>query len=155
MPSYASSLNGTRYRFDDLKALLACASPLRSGDQLAGIAAAHDEQRVAARLALADLPLRSFLDDAVIPYEQDEVTRLIVDSHDAAAFAAVAHLTVGGLRDWLMSYAATPEALARLAPGLTPELVAAVSKPMRNPDLIAVAAKCSVVTAFRNTLGLE
>ena len=155
MPSYASSLNGTRYRFDDLKALLACASPLRSGDQLAGIAAEHDEQRVAARLALADLPLRGFLSETVVPYEQDEVTRLILDSHDAAAFAPVAHLTVGGLRDWLLSYDATSEALKRLAPGLTPEMVAAVSKLMRNQDLIAVAAKCRVVTAFRNTLGLE
>lgn len=154
MPSYASSLNGTRYRFDDLKTLLACASPLRSGDQLAGIAAAHDEQRVAARLALADLPLTAFLNEAAVPYEQDEVTRLIHDSHDAAAFAPVAHLTVGGFRDWLLSYAATTEALTQLAPGLTPEMVAAVSKLMRNQDLIAVAAKCRVVTAFRSTIGL-
>src|SRR3546814_14369562 len=141
MPSYASSLNGTRYRFDDLKALLACASPLRSGDQLAGIAAAHDEQRVAARLALADLPLRSFLDDAVIPYEQDEVTRLIVDSHDVDAFAAVAHLTVRGMRDWLLYSEATPEALARVATGTTPAMVAAVPNMTRKPDPIDMAAK--------------
>jgi len=153
MPSYASSLNGTRYRFDDLKTLLACATPRRSGDELAGIAADHDEQRVAAKFALADLPLRAFLAEAVIPYEQDEVTRLIVDSHDDDAFAPVAHLTVGEFRDWLLSYQASTDALAALAPGLTPEMVAAVSKLMRNQDLIAVAAKCRVVTAFRSTIG--
>jgi ethanolamine ammonia-lyase large subunit len=151
---YAASLNGTRHVFADLKTLLACASPLRSGDQLAGIAAESDERRVAARLALADLPLRRFLHEAVVPYEQDEVTRLIIDSHDAAAFAPVAALTVGEFRDWLLSYQADTVALAQLAPGLTPEMVAAVSKLMRNQDLIAVAAKCRVVTAFRNTLGL-
>ncbi|WP_374298946.1 ethanolamine ammonia-lyase subunit EutB [Ferrovibrio sp.] len=150
---YAASLNGTRHVFADLKTLLACASPLRSGDQLAGIAAESDERRVAAKLALADLPLRRFLDEAVVPYEQDEVTRLIIDSHDAAAFAPVAALTVGEFRDWLLSYEADAATLAKLAPGLTPEMVAAVSKLMRNQDLIAVAAKCRVVTAFRNTLG--
>lgn len=154
MSPYSSSLNGTRYRFDDLKTLLACASPRRSGDELAGIAAGSDERRVAARMALADLPLTTFLHDALIPYEQDEVTRLIIDSHDATAFSAVAHLTVGGFRDWLLSYEATTPALTALAPGLTPEMVAAVSKLMRNHDLIALAAKCSVVTAFRNTIGL-
>lgn len=151
---YAASLNGTRHVFVDLKTLLACASPLRSGDQLAGIAAESDERRVAAKLALADLPLRRFLDDTVVSYEQDEVTRLIIDSHDAAAFAPVAALTVGEFRDWLLSYQADTATLAQLAPGLTPEMVAAVSKLMRNQDLIAVAAKCRVVTAFRNTLGL-
>ncbi|WP_341910771.1 ethanolamine ammonia-lyase subunit EutB [Ferrovibrio terrae] len=154
MPGFAATLNGTRYAFTDLKALLACASPLRSGDQLAGVAAISDEQRVAAKMALADLPLRHFLTDALIPYEQDEVTRLIQDSHDAAAFAPVAHLTVGEFRDWLLSYQADTAALAKLAPGLTPEMVAAVSKLMRNQDLIAVAAKCRVITGFRTTLGL-
>ncbi|WP_300304796.1 ethanolamine ammonia-lyase subunit EutB [Ferrovibrio sp.] len=153
MSPYAASLNGTRHVFADLKTLLACASPLRSGDQLAGIAAESDERRVAAKLALADLPLRRFLDEAVVPYEQDEVTRLIIDSHDAAAFAPVATLTVGEFRDWLLSYQADTATLTALAPGLTPEMVAAVSKLMRNQDLIAVAAKCRVVTAFRNTLG--
>ncbi|MFN4278536.1 MAG: ethanolamine ammonia-lyase subunit EutB [Ferrovibrio sp.] len=153
MSSYAASLNGTRHVFADLKTLLACASPLRSGDQLAGIAAENDERRVAAKLALADLPLRRFLDEAVLPYEEDEVTRLIIDSHDATAFAPVASLTVGEFRDWLLSYQADTSTLANLAPGLTPEMVAAVSKLMRNQDLIAVAAKCRVITAFRNTLG--
>lgn len=154
MSGYAATLNGTRHRFADLRALLACATPLRSGDQLAGIAAASDEQRVAARLALADLPLKLFLSEALVPYEQDEVTRLIVDSHDAVAFAPVAHLTVGEFRDWLLSYQADTAALAKLAPGLTPEMVAAVSKLMRNQDLITVAAKCRVITGFRTTLGL-
>ena len=154
MPRFSTSLNGTRHVFADLKTVMACASPRRSGDELAGIAAQSDEHRVAAKMALADLPLRIFLDEALIPYEQDEVTRLIVDSHDAAAFAPVAHLTVGAFRDWLLSYQADGAALARLAPGLTPEMVAAVSKLMRNQDLIAVAAKCRVITGFRTTLGL-
>ncbi|AUH52250.1 ethanolamine ammonia lyase large subunit [Chromobacterium sp. ATCC 53434] len=152
--SHAISIGARRYRFADLKTLLARASPLRSGDQLAGIAAASAEERVAAQMCLADLPLSVFLDQAVIPYEDDEITRLIIDSHDAAAFAAVSQLTVGGLRDWLLSDAATPESLAALAPGLTPEMVAAVSKLMRNQDLILAAKKCRVVTAFRNTQGL-
>jgi ethanolamine ammonia-lyase large subunit len=152
--SYGHRIGVRGYRFADLRTLLARATPLRSGDQLAGIAAATAEERMAARFALADLPLAAFLDEAVVPYEDDEVTRLIVDTHDAAAFAAVAHLSVGGLRDWLLSPAATAESLAALAPGLTPEMAAAVSKLMRNQDLIAVARKCRVVTRFRDTLGL-
>lgn len=142
------------WTFDDLRGLLACASPARSGDQLAGLAADSDRQRVAARAALADLPLRTFLDQALIPYETDEVTRLIIDSHDGAAFAPIAHLTVGGFRDWLLSGAADGPGLAALAPGLTPEMTAAVSKLMRNQDLMLVASRCRVVTRFRNTLGL-
>ncbi len=142
------------FHFPDLRTLLACASPLRSGDQLAGIAAASAAERVAARIALADLPLTAFLHEAVVPYEHDEVTRLIIDTHDAAAFAPIAHLTVGGLRDWLLSDAATESALGALARGLTPEMVAATSKLMRNQDLMAVARRCRVVTRFRNTLGL-
>ncbi len=151
---YAASTGSTRYTFPDLRTLLAKASPLRSGDGLAGIAATSAAERVAAQSALADLPLVTFLNEAVIPYEDDAVTRLIVDSHDAAAFASVAHLTVGGFRDWLLSDTATGEVLASLAPGLTPEMAAAVSKICRNQDLIAIAAKCRVVTHFRNTLGL-
>jgi ethanolamine ammonia-lyase large subunit len=154
MPQYVSAFGGETFRFADLKALLACASARRSGDELAGLAAGSDSQRVAAKAALADLPLTEFLNEALIPYEADEVTRLIVDTHDAGAFRAVAHLTVGGFRDWLLSYEADGAALARIAPGLTPEMVAAVSKLMRNQDLIAVARKISVVTKFRNTLGL-
>jgi ethanolamine ammonia-lyase large subunit len=155
MPRYAHTVGSQTYRFDDLKALLACASSRRSGDELAGIAARSDEHRVAARYALADLPLTLFLNEAVIPYESDEVTRLIVDGHDADSFAPVASLTIGGLRDWLLSYAADTRTLTRLASGLTPEMVAAVSKLMRNQDLISVAAKCEVVTAFRTTVGLK
>ena len=151
---HAQTVGNHVYRFDDLKALLAKATPLRSGDQLAGIAAGSAEERMAARLALAELPLSTFLRDAVIPYEDDEVTRLIVDSHDAAAFAPVAHLTVGDFRDWLLSDAVSSDTLAALAPGLTPEMVAAVSKLMRNQDLILAARKCRVVTRFRNTIGL-
>ncbi|AXE36190.1 ethanolamine ammonia-lyase subunit EutB [Chromobacterium phragmitis] len=152
--SHAITIGPRTYRFADLKTLMARASPLRSGDQLAGIAAASAEERVAAQMCLADLPLSVFLNQALIPYEEDEVTRLILDSHDAAAFSAVSHLTVGGLRDWLLSDAATAETLAALAPGLTPEIAAAVSKLMRNQDLVQAAKKCRVVTAFRNTQGL-
>ena len=152
--AYAHTIGHQVHRYPDLKALLAKATPLRSGDQLAGIAAQTAQERIAARLALAELPLSTFLSEAVVPYETDEVTRLIVDSHDAAAFAPVASMSVGGLRDWLLGPAADSAALAALAPGLTPEMVAAVSKLMRNQDLILVARKCRVVTRFRNTIGL-
>jgi ethanolamine ammonia-lyase large subunit len=152
--AWVHTVGGTRHVFDDLKTLLARATPERSGDQLAGIAARSQAERVAAKMALADLPLAHFLHDAVVPYESDEVTRLVVDTHDSAAFAPVAHLTVGAFRDWLLSDAADGAALAALAPGLTPEMVAAVSKLMRHQDLMVVAAKCRVVTRFRNTLGL-
>jgi ethanolamine ammonia-lyase large subunit len=138
----------------ELRVLMARASPPRSGDVLAGIAAAGAEERVRAQMALADVPLARFLTDVVVPYEDDEVTRLIIDTHDAAAFAPVSHLTVGGFRDWLLSYEATTEVLAALAPGITPEMAAAASKLMRVQDLVAVARKCSVTTAFRDTLGL-
>jgi ethanolamine ammonia-lyase large subunit len=151
---YAETVGAVRYRFDDLRTLLAKASPARSGDALAGIAAASAEERVAAQMALADLPLRTLLDQPVVPYERDEVTRLVVDTHDAAAFRPVAHLTVGGFREWLLSPEATSEALAALAPGVTPEMAAAVSKIMRLQDLVLAARKCRVVTRFRNTLGL-
>jgi len=133
---------------------LAKASPARSGDYLAGLGAGSYEERMAARLVLAALPLKTFLDEALIPYEADEVTRLIVDRHDAAAFAPVSHLTVGEFRNWLLLDSTDSTALAALAPGLTPEMVAAVSKLMRNQDLILAAKKCRVTTAFRNTIGL-
>jgi ethanolamine ammonia-lyase large subunit len=152
---YRHAIDATVYAFADLRDLLAKATPPRSGDRLAGIAAATAEEMIAARMALADVPLRQFLQDAVIPYEADEVTRLIIDSHDARAFAPVASLTVGGFRDWLLSDAATSEALRQLARGITPEMAAAVSKLMRNQDLILAARKCEVVTAFRNTIGLK
>jgi ethanolamine ammonia-lyase large subunit len=154
MARYQTSIGTRSYGFADLKTVLACASPRRSGDELAGLAAADDETRVAAREVLAALPLRAFLDEALIPYEDDEITRLIVDTHDRDAFAPVAAMSVGEFRDWLLSYEAGGAALSALAAGLTPEMVAAVSKLMRNADLIAVAAKCRVVTRFRSTLGL-
>jgi len=151
---YSATIGSRRYTFRDLADLLAKASPLRSGDQLAGLAAETGEERVAAQFALADLPLTTFLREHVVSYKSDEVTRLIIDTHDEAAFASVAHLTVGGLRDWLLSDAATTPALAALAPGVTPETAAAVSKISRLQDLMVMAAKCSVVTRFRNTVGL-
>ena len=148
-------VNGTVWRFPDLKTLLARATPLRSGDVLAGVAAGSAAERVAAQMALADLPLAAFLDEAVVPYEADEVTRLLVDRRDAAALAPVASLTVGGFRDWLLSEATDGPALAALAPGLLPEMAAAVSKLMRLQDLVLVASKIEVVTRFRSTIGLK
>ncbi|MDB5705035.1 MAG: hypothetical protein JWN66_2151 [Sphingomonas bacterium] len=154
MPDYRVDCAGTRHRFESLRHVLAAATPLRSGDVLACLAASGAQQRVAARYVLADLPLRAFLDEAVIPYEEDEVTRLIVDGHDTAAFAPVAHLTVGAFREWLLLNETDGPAIAALAPRLTPEMVAATSKLMRNQDLVAVAGKIRVVTAFRSTIGL-
>lgn len=151
---YAHTIGGTRYTFPDLRRLLACATPRRSGDVLAGVAAGSMTERIAAQFALAEQPLKTFLTEAVVPYEADEVTRLIQDSHDAAGFAPVAHLTVGGLRDWLLSDEADSTRLAALASGLTPEMVAAVAKICRAQDLILIAAKCRVTTAFRTTIGL-
>ena len=152
MSTYTATVGGERHRFDSLARLLAAASPERSGDRLAGLAAGSARERVAARWALAEVPLATFLTEPVIPYETDDVTRLILDTHDAAAFAPVAGLTVGELREWLL--AADGRALTALAPGLTPEMVAAVSKLMGNADLVAVARKVRVVTAFRSTIGL-
>ena len=152
---FAHTLDRTNYIFPDMKALLAKASPPRSGDQLAGVCAASTAERGAAQMALANVPLRQFLSEAVVPYETDEVTRLIVDNHDADAFARVGSMTVGELRDWLLRNEADTATLAAFGPGLTPEMVAAVSKLMRLQDLIAVAAKCRNVTRFRNTIGMQ
>jgi ethanolamine ammonia-lyase large subunit len=148
------TIDGVTYAFRDLKDLLAKATPARSGDELAGISARSSVERVAAQMTLADLPLTAFLNEAVIPYESDEVTRLIFDTHDGSAFASIASLTVGEFRDLLLSHDTTTESLAALAPGLTPEMAAAVSKLMRVQDLIAVARKIRVVTRFRTTVGL-
>ena len=153
--SFSHSIGGMVWRFDSLRELMAKASPARSGDFLAEVAAGSDAERAAAQMALADVPLKRFLTEALIPYEADEVTRLIVDSHDRAAFAAVSHLTVGGFRDWLLGDDATEASLKALATGLTPEMAAAVSKIMRVQDLVLVAQKIRVVTRFRNTVGLR
>ncbi|MCF7542169.1 ethanolamine ammonia-lyase subunit EutB [Pseudomonas petrae] len=153
--SFSHSIGGMVWRFDSLRELMAKASPARSGDFLAEVAASSDAERAAAQMALADVPLKQFLTEALIPYEEDEVTRLIVHSHDRAAFAPVSHLTVGGFRDWLLGDDATEVSLKALAPGLTPEMAAAVSKIMRVQDLVLVAQKIRVVTRFRNTVGLR
>src|SRR3981081_3855802 len=152
---YRHAIDATSYVFDDLRELLAKATPPRAGDRLAGLAADSAEQMIAARMALANVPLKQFLNETVIPYEDDEVTRLILDTHEAPAFAAVSSLTVGAFRDWLLSDAATGEVLGKLSRGITPEMAAAVSKLMRNQDLILVAKKCEVTTRFRNTIGLR
>ena len=154
MSGFRHTVGQLTYHFDHLAALLAKATPKRSGDELAGFAAASAEERVAAQMALADQPLSLFLSEFVVPYEADEVTRLIVSQHDREAFAPVRHLTVGDFRNWLLSPVATTEALAGLVWGITPEMAAAVSKIMRLQDLITVAAKIRVVTRFRNTIGL-
>jgi ethanolamine ammonia-lyase large subunit len=153
--AYRHAIDATSHVFDNLRDLLAKASPPRSGDRLAGIAAGSAQQMMAARMALADVPLKQFLQEAVIAYEDDELTRLIVDSHDDQAFALVSSLTVGAFRDWLLSDAASSAVLRKLSPGVTPEMAAAVSKLMRNQDLIQVAKKCEVTTRFRNTIGLR
>src|SRR5947199_8686021 len=152
---YRHTIAAHSYLFPDLRDLLAKATPPRSGDRLAGLAAETAEQMIAARMALADLPLKQFLQETVVPYEGDEVTRLIIDAHDGAAFAAISSLTTGAFREWLLSEAATPSMLAQIARAITPEMAAAVSKLMRNQDLILVARKCEVVTRFRNTIGLR
>lgn len=152
---YKTHATHLSYDFKTLRNLMAKATPARSGDYLAGVAAANNLERVAAQWVLADVPLKQFLNEALVPYEQDEVTRLIIDEHDSAAFTAISHLTVGDFRNWLLSEQATTEVLVAIVSGLTPEMVAAVSKIMRLQDLILVAKKCRVVTQFRNTIGLE
>ena len=152
---YKTLIGHQHYVFNDLKTLMAKATPLRSGDQLAGVAAENATERVAAQMALADVPLKQFLTEALISYEQDEITRLIIDEHRSDLFAPISHFTVGDFRNWLLSEDATTQKLQQLALGLTPEMVAAVSKIMRNQDLILVASKCEVITQFRNTIGLK
>ena len=152
--TYHSSVGSQTFKFLDLKTVLAKASPARSGDYLAGIAAHTYAERMAARMCLAEIPLKRFIQDLIIPYELDEVTRLIIDTHDKEAFTEISHLTVGDFRDWLLSDLADSATLKRVAPAITPEMAAAVSKIMRNQDLILVAKKCHVVTAFKNTIGL-
>ena len=152
---YKSTIQHLSYDFKTLATLMAKATPPRSGDVLAGVAATNNLERVAAQWTLADVPLKQFLNEALVPYETDEITRLIIDDHDSLAFAPISHLTVGDFRNWLLSEQATTETLTAIAPGLTPEMVAAVSKLMRIQDLILVAKKCRVITQFRNTIGLE
>ncbi|MFC3151379.1 ethanolamine ammonia-lyase subunit EutB [Litoribrevibacter euphylliae] len=155
MSQYRFTLGSQTVQFKNLAELMAKATPARSGDRLAGVAAHSAEERVMAQMALADVPLKVFLNEALVPYEEDEVTRLILDDHDKTAFGTISHLTVGDFRNWLLSDEATPEVLASVRNAITPEMAAAVSKLMRNQDLIMVAQKCRVVTAFRNTIGLE
>ncbi len=151
---YRYTIDSLSYQFEDLKAVLAKATPARSGDYLAGVASDTYAERMAARMCLAEIPLKTFVEDLIIPYEADEVTRLIIDTHNQQAFAEISHLTVGDFRDWLLTDEADTDTLTRVAPGITPEMAAAVSKLMRNQDLILVAKKCKVITAFRNTIGL-
>jgi ethanolamine ammonia-lyase large subunit len=155
MKSHHHTIGQHNYIFKDLKDLMAKASPTRSGDYLAGLGAENAQERVAAQMALADLPLKTFLNDLVIPYESDEITRLIIDSHDEQAFKTVSHLTIGDFRNWLLSDDADTSTLHALSKGLTPEMVAAVSKIMRIQDLVIVSKKCEVISKFRNTIGLR
>ncbi len=155
MTSYRHTIGQHNYIFKDLKDLMAKASPMRSGDYLAGLGAINAQERVAAQMALAAVPLKSFLNDLVIPYESDEITRLIIDSHDVYAFEPISHLTVGDFRNWLLSDEVDANALHALSKGLTPEMVAAVSKIMRIQDLVIVSKKCEVISKFRSTIGLR
>ena len=152
---YQANIRNRNYHFPNLKTLMSKASPLRSGDELAGVAASTAEERVAAQMALADVPLKTFLTEHLIPYEEDEITRLIIDTHDEKAFAPISHLTVGDFRNFLLEESTDTLILQALQKGLTPEMVAAVSKLMRIQDLITVASKCEVITQFRNTIGLK
>ena len=152
---FRHTIGSKTYQFVDLKTLLAKASPYRSGDELAGLCAENYEERVIAQVTLSDVPLKAFLNEAIIPYEKDEITRLIIDGHDSAAFNPISSLTVGGFRDWLLTDETDTLTLTKVAPGITPEMAAAVSKLMRNQDLIAAAKKCEVITRFRNTIGLK
>jgi ethanolamine ammonia-lyase large subunit len=152
--AFRARVAGRTHVFGNLAELMAKATPRRSGDELAGVAASSAEERVAAQIALADVPPAHFLEEQLVPYEEDEVTRLIVDGHDRAAFAPVQGLSVGQFRDYLLDYATGSAELTALSPGLTPEMVAAVSKLMSNQDLVLVARKCSVITRFRSTIGL-
>ena len=153
--AFRSTIQNVSYVFDDLKTLLSKATPYRSGDALAGLTADSYEERIAAQMVLADVPLKTFLNEMIIPYETDEVTRLIIDTHNKESFESISHFTVGDLRDWLLSDEADTETLRQLANGFTPEMIAAVSKLMRNQDLIYVAQRCEVITKFRNTIGLQ
>ena len=153
--AYQFTLGKQNYLFDDLKSVLAKASPLRSGDALAGLAAASNTERIAAQYVLSELPLKVFLNETVVPYELDEVTRLIIDTHDVKAFDNISHFTVGDLRDWLLENTTSGQNILEVSKALTPEMVAAVCKLMRNQDLIAVTSKIQVITRYRNTVGLK
>ena len=153
--AFHHTIRGNNFIFQDLKTLLAKATPFRTGDALAGLAADSNQERIAAQIALSDVYLSDFLNEAIIPYEQDEVTRLIIDNHDKVAFNPISSFTVGQFRDWLLTNEVDTDTLTNIAKGLTPEMVAAVSKIMRNQDLIAVAQKCEVISKFRSTVGLK
>jgi ethanolamine ammonia-lyase large subunit len=155
LSQYKFTLANHIYCFSDLKELLAKASAVKSGDYLAGVGASSEEERMAARFALADLPLKTFLKEELIPFEKDEVSRLIAEQHDEIAFETISHLTVGGFRDWLLSYEVGAEDLKKVSRGLTPEMAAAVSKLMRNQDLVLVASKIEVISRFRTSIGLK
>ncbi|MEM6814531.1 MAG: ethanolamine ammonia-lyase subunit EutB, partial [Bacteroidota bacterium] len=152
---YRFTIAQQQYDFPDLKSVMAKATPFRTGDALSGLAAESNKQRVAAQFVLSELPLKSFLEEPLIPYEEDEVTRLILDHHDEEAFAQISGFTIGDLRDWLLTDVADQKRLKQISKGLTPEMVAAVAKIMRNQDLIVVAKKCEVITRFRSTVGLK
>jgi len=153
--TYSYMLGQKTYNFKNLADLMAKATPKRSGDELARVSAESSQERVVAQMRLADVPLKIFLTQLLIPYEDDEITRLIIDEHDEKAFELISHLTVGDFRNWLLSDDTTSEILKKIRAGLTPEMVASVSKIMRNQDLIIVAKKCEVISSFRNTIGLK
>ncbi|MCB1171531.1 MAG: ethanolamine ammonia-lyase subunit EutB, partial [Leptospiraceae bacterium] len=147
-------LGHNHFSFPDLKTLMAKASPARSGDYLAGLGAQSDEERAAAQMVLADVPLSHFIEEPLISPELDNISRLILEDLDSEAGAQINSLSVGDFRNWLLSEKTTGEDIRRIRPGLMPEMVAAVSKIMRIQDMILAARKCTVVTSFRTTIGL-
>ncbi len=150
----AATIRGVGYRFDTVCEVLAKANPPKSGDELAGIAASDAVERVAARAVLSELTLAQLRAHPVVPYEQDELTRMVEDTLDERAFAAVGHLSVAQLREWLLQTETSGAQIRAVSPGLTPEMAAAVCKLMSNLDLMVAAAKCEVVVRANNTLGL-
>lgn len=149
----STTIRGERFVFDDLRDLFARANEPKAGDQLAGIAAQSMRERAAARRVLADLSLREIVDHPVIDPTQDEVSRLIVESHDREAFAAIADFSVGQFREWLLDDSTDGEAIAAVRAGITPEVAASTARLMGNLDLMVAASKVRVVTRCRNTLG--
>ena len=152
---YKHTVNNSVFGFKTLAELMAKATPLRSGDELAGIAAGSSQERVAAQMALSELTLDTFLKNPLIPYEMDEVTRLIFDTHDSENFKKITHFTIGDFRNYLLEYSTQKEELQNIKFAITPEMAAAVSKIMSIQDMILVSSKCEVVTKFRNTIGLK
>lgn len=151
---YSQVLRNERFVFADLRELLAKSSESKSGDLLAGIAATSERERIAAKMALADVPLQAFLKQPVIDPEIDDVSRLILDHHPSEAFQLFASMTIGELREWMLQRFSQPSAYDELKNILTPEMVSALTRVLSNKELVALASKIRNITRCRNTIGL-